>query len=93
MLERGTVQFRGVTVCATRPALAATLDVAKDATMTSRPSRTTRWGMVKLADTSKDPRNGLISRAAVADFLVALIDDDTKIGKTRVRAYWPKPRI
>ena len=46
-----------------------------------------RTGRYQVLDDPKSWRNGLISRADVADFLIRQIDDDTYLGKTPVLAY------
>ena len=46
-----------------------------------------RSGRYKVLVDRKDWRNGFISRADVADFLVRQIDDDTYLGKTPVLTY------
>ncbi len=46
-----------------------------------------RTGRYRVLAEPRQWRNGLISRADVADFLVGLVDDDAYLGKTPVLAY------
>ena len=46
-----------------------------------------RSGRYQVLDDPESWRNGLISRADVADFLIRQVDDDTYLGKTPVLAY------
>lgn len=57
--------------------------IARPVILTSGP----RTGRYKVLDDPKSWRNGLISRADVADFLIRQVDDDACLGKTPVLTY------
>jgi len=57
--------------------------IARPTILTNGP----KTGRYKILEDSKSWRNGLISRADVADFLVKTVDNDTYLGKTPVLTY------